>query len=142
MGVEETESEIVSQLNANRPGFLEMLGGKVSAIDREARTCTLEFDIGTEFCHSVNMVQGGFVTTMLDATMTHAAFGLLDGVINVATLEIKVSFLEPSHAGRFTAIGRLLKAGKSTGFMTGELYNEAGELTATATTTAKLIRAR
>ncbi|MCZ6828844.1 MAG: hypothetical protein O7F73_04540 [Gammaproteobacteria bacterium] len=38
-------------------------------------------------------------------------------------------------------IGKLLKVGKSTGFMTSELYNEAGELTATATTTAKLLHA-
>ncbi len=118
-----------------------MLGGQISAIDRDARSCTLQFQVSTEFCHSVDVVQGGFVTTMLDTTMTHAVFAVLEGVANVLTLEIKVSFLEPSRAGRFTAIGKLVKAGKSTSFMTGELYNEAGELTATATSTAKLIRA-
>jgi uncharacterized protein (TIGR00369 family) len=137
-----SEAETVDKLNAGRPRFLEMLGGQVKAVDAEQRSCTMAFNIGTEFCHSVDVVQGGFVTSMLDATMSHTCFALLGDIVNVATLEIKVSFLEPSRAGKFTATGKLLKAGKSTGFLSAELYNEAGQLTATATTTAKLIRAR
>ena len=136
------EKKIVENLNAGRLDFIRLLGGEVLSIDLEAGTCTFQFDIGTELCHSVDVVQGGFVTAMLDATMSHAAFGLLEGVLNVATLEIKVSFLEPSRAGRFTAVGKLLRVGKSIGFMTAELFNAAGDLTATATTTAKLVRAR
>ena len=137
-----SETEAMDRLNAEPPGFLEMLGGKVKGVDREQGSLTMEFNISTEFCHSVDVIQGGFVTCMLDATMSHTCFALLEGIVNVATLEIKVSFLEPSRAGRFTATGKLLKTGKSTGFMTAELYNEAGQLTATATTTAKLVRAR
>ena len=137
-----TEVEIVGMLNAARPGFMEMLGGHAVGIDREARSCTFEFNIGIKFCHSVDVVQGGFVTTMMDVTMSQACFALLEGVVNVATLEIKVSFLEPSRAGRFTVVSKLLKVGKSTGFMTAELFDSAGELTATATSTAKLVRAR
>ena len=137
-----TDAEIIDMLNARPPVFLKLLGGKVSALDRDAASCTMSFDISTDFCHSGDMVQGGFVTSMLDATMTHTAFALSENLANVATLEVKVSFLEPSRAGRFRAVGTLIKIGRSTGFMSGELYNEAGELTATATTTAKLIRAR
>ena len=37
---------------------------------------TFESEIGPEFCHSVDVVQGGFVTAMLDITMTHVAFAL------------------------------------------------------------------
>lgn len=90
----------------------------------------------------MDIVQGGFVTAMLDAAMFHAAFGLHPDITNVATLEIKVSFLEPSRAGRFHCRGRLLKLGRSTGFMEGELFDENGVLTATATTTARLVRSR
>ena len=136
-----TEAEQIERLNARRPAFLKMLNGRITAVDRDARTCTLEFDIGTEFCHSVDVVQGGFVTSMLDATMTHAAFTVADGVVNVLTLEIKVSFLEASRAGHFSVIGKLLKGGGKTAFMSAELFNGDGELTATATSTAKLVRA-
>ena len=137
-----TDEEIIDMLNAQPPVFLKLLGGEVSALDRNAACCTMSFDVNTDFCHSVDMVQGGFVTCMLDATMSHTAIALVENVVNVATLEIKVSFLEPSRAGRFRATGKLVKIGRSTCFMSGELHNEAGELTATATTTAKLIRAR
>jgi uncharacterized protein (TIGR00369 family) len=136
-----TQAQIIDTMNANKPAFLEMLGGQITGYDATDQRCTLTFEIGNHLCHSVNVVQGGFVTAMLDATMSHNALAM-EGVVNVATLEIKVSFLEPSLAGRFTAISNILKAGKSTAFMTAELYNEAGQLTATATTTARLIRPR
>ncbi len=137
-----TAMEIVHRLNEHRPQFLTMLGGEVIGVDPEAKSCTLAFDVSTDFCHSVNVVQGGFVTSMLDAAMSHAAFTCADAVINVATLEIKVSFLEPALAGKFRAVGHILKEGRSTGFMNGELYDGEGKLIATATTTAKLVRPR
>jgi uncharacterized protein (TIGR00369 family) len=132
--------ELIAQLNAHAPNFIDMLGGKVIEVDPEAGACTFEFNIGREFCHSVDVIQGGFVTAMLDATMSHAAFGQQSDIVNVATLEIKVSFLEPSRAGRFRCRGWLRKTGRSTGFMEAELFDENGLLTATATTTAKLVR--
>lgn len=137
-----TAMEIVRQLNEHRPSFLTLLGGEVVAADADAKTCTLSFDVSTDFCHSVNVVQGGFVTSMLDAAMTHAAFACAEPIINVATMEIKVSFLEPALAGKFRAVGHILKEGRSIGFMNGELYDDEGKLIATATTTAKLVRPR
>jgi uncharacterized protein (TIGR00369 family) len=137
-----TASGIVEQLNAHRPQFLSLLQGEVLAADVEARTCTMGFTVSTDFCHSVNVVQGGFVTTMLDATMTHTAFACGEPMVNVATMEIKVSFLEPALAGSFRAVGHLIKEGRSTGFMEGKLYDGEGKLIATATTTAKLVRPR
>ena len=136
-----TQAQIIDTMNANKPAFLEMLGGQMTDHNAAEGRCTLAFEIGTHLCHSVNVVQGGFVTAMLDATMSQNALAL-EGVVNLATMEIKVSFLEPSLAGRFTAVGSILKAGKSIAFMTAELFNEDGQLTATATTTSRLIRAR
>ena len=118
------------------------MGAEITAADTIALTCTIRFDISTDYCHSGDIVQGGFVTAMLDAAMSHTAFALEDNILNVASLEIKTTFLEPSRAGIFNATGKLLKVGRSIGFMSGELYNDDGVLTATATTTAKLVRAR
>lgn len=100
----------------------------------------MAFDISTDFCHSVDIIQGGFVTAMLDAAASHAAFALVDGVTALATLEIKVSFLEPSRAGVYRAVGIINRVGQSTAFLSGELYTDDGRLTAMATTTARLIR--
>ena len=136
------DSDTLTRLNAGRPRFLEMLGGEITAVDTAEMSCTISFDVSNDFCHSVDIVQGGFVTAMLDAAMSHSAFALKDNIINVASLEIKTTYLEPSRAGKFKATGRLIKMGRSIGFMTGELRSDDGVLTATATTTAKLVRAR
>lgn len=140
MTASNNEESMIPRLNARRPAFLGMLGGRVVALDRDAGTCTMAFDISTDFCHSVDIIQGGFVTAMLDAAASHAAFALVDGVTALATLEIKVSFLEPSRAGVYRAVGIINRVGQSTAFLSGELYTDDGRLTAMATTTARLIR--
>ena len=132
----------IAALNERRPACIETLGGRTVAVDKTAGACTMEFELGTEFCHSVDIVQGGFVTAMLDAAMSHAVFCNHPDVTTVATLEIKVSFVEPSRAGRFSARGVMRKMGRSTAFLEGELYDENGLLTAIASTTAKLGRAK
>jgi uncharacterized protein (TIGR00369 family) len=140
-GLSQAETSIIDGLNDRAPEFIKLLGGRVVEIDKQQQSCTFEFNIGHQLCHSVDIVQGGFVTAMLDATMSHTAFGIQNDIVNVATLEIKVSFFEPSRAGHFRCVGRLRKVGRSTGFMEAELYNADGLLTASATTTAKLVRA-
>ena len=123
-----------------RPAFLDLLGATIESVDTEQQTCTMSFKISEQLCHSVNVVQGGFVTAMLDAVSTHAVFMADQNVANVSSLEIKVSFLQATLAGTIIGVGKVERLGGKISFMSGKLFNEAGEVTATATTTAKLIR--
>jgi uncharacterized protein (TIGR00369 family) len=131
---------VIDKLNDNRFPFLKMLGGSVVNLNDKTQTCTMAFNVSTDFCHSIDVVQGGFVTAMLDAVMSHAIFGLDESIINVSSLEIKTSYLEPTRAGKIRAEGKIIKAGYKIGFMEGQLYNVDGELTATASSVGKLIR--
>lgn len=133
---------IVDRMNAARPAIIRSLGGRILEVDPEAGSCVMGFTIGENLCHSTNIVQGGIVTAMLDASMSHATFAKHPEVIQLSSLEIKVSFLEPSLAGQFRARGQIRRAGYKIAFLEGELYNEQGILTATASTTAKLGRAK
>lgn len=137
-----SNEERVAELNARAPDFIHMLGGRITEVDQQAGTCSFAFRISHEFCHSGDIVQGGFITAMLDATMTHAAFAARQDIVNVASLEVKASFLEVSRAGAFQCQGRVIKTGRSIGFMEAQLFDENGLLTATATTTAKLVLPR
>ena len=134
------EQQKIEQLNRGAPRFLRLLGGRIIAIDAQEKSCTFEFNIGHDYCHSVDVVQGGFVTAMLDAAMTHATFAVNEDVVNVSSLEIKTNFLEPTRAGRLRTVGFILKSGYKLAFMEGRLYNEQGLLTATTSTVAKLVR--
>jgi uncharacterized protein (TIGR00369 family) len=135
-----SDKDTVERLSAHLPKFIDMLGGRISAVDTPGRKCSMDFDISRDFCHSVDIVQGGFVTAMLDAAMTHAIFATDAGVVNVSSLEIKTNYLEPTRAGRLRAVGTVVKSGYKIAFMEGQLYDDQGLLTATASTVAKLVR--
>ncbi len=131
---------IIEGMNAHRPAIIHTLKGEVVELDIEAGRCRFHFDIDRSLCHSENVVQGGIVTAMLDASMSHAVFCQAPDVKGLATLEIKTSFLEPSLAGRFICEGTIRKLAYKLAFLDGELFAEDGTLTATATATAKLLR--
>ncbi len=139
-----TDRDILDALNAHLPGFIRMLGGSCVAVDQAAQSVTFEFDVSTDFCHSVNVVQGGFTTAMLDAAMSHSVFAVLgrDNIANVSSLEIKTSYIAPTLAGKQKAVGRIVRATYKTAFLEAQLFSPAGELTATASSVAKLVRTR
>lgn len=136
----EQVAQIIDRLNAGRSAIIRTLNGKVVDVDTKQGLCVMDYEIGEALCHSTNIVQGGIVTAMLDATMSHAAFARQPDMVALASLEIKVTFLEPSLAGRFTCRGSIRRAGYRIGFLEGELYDSAGKLTATASTTSKFTR--
>ena len=74
--------------------------------------------------------------------MTMAVFAKQGGLVNLPSLEIKVSFLAPSRAGKFVGKGRVLRGGKSIIFLEGELYDEHGTLTAHFHQRRKLSRSK
>ncbi len=129
----------IDRLNTNHPPFLTTLGGATEAIDVEEKTTVMSFAIPLDLCHSGNVIQGGFVAAMLDAAMSHAVLAHIEGITNVLTLDLKISYLRASLAGSFTARGKIIKAGRSIAFLEGELFNGQGELTATASSTAKIL---
>jgi uncharacterized protein (TIGR00369 family) len=134
------EQEFLDRVNAGAPQFLAALGGEMTAYDAATKTGTMAYNIGTDLCHSVDVVQGGFVTAMLDAAMSHAVFGTDPSIIGVSSLEIKTSFLEPTRAGKLRAVGRVIKSGYKLVFLESQLYDSQGLLTATASSVGKVQR--
>ena len=90
-------------------------------------------------CHSGFVVQGGFVAGMLDSAMSMAVLAHTDCELSPASLELKVSYLKTTTKGINRAVGWVVQAGKTIAFVEGELYNEAGELLARASSSARLV---
>ena len=135
-----TKQERLNAANEHLPPCLQILNARLLDFDSEAGTADLQFDVSEQFCHSINVVQGGNVTAMLDAAMSHAVFLQEADVVALPTLELKVSFLEPTLAGRITARGKVIKSGRSIAFLEGTLINAEGLVAATASSTAKMVR--
>lgn len=132
---------IIEQINDHGPKLIGMLGGQLIDFDTDKTACTFEFNISKDFCHSIDIVQGGFVTAMLDAAMSHAVIICNPEIVGVSSLEIKTSYLAATRAGKLRAEGWVIKQSYKMAFMESHLYNEDNELTATASTVAKLLRA-
>jgi uncharacterized protein (TIGR00369 family) len=133
------DSRILELFNFKTAPCTETLGAKVISFSSEPPSIEMEFEAIYEFTHSDGeVVQGGFVTGMLDAPMAHLLMGLYDFKIIPMTLDINVSFLAPSRQGKLVASAAALQLGKSTAFMTSKLKQE-GILVASATSTVRLV---
>jgi acyl-coenzyme A thioesterase PaaI-like protein len=122
------------------PKFLEILGSKGFKFDVELGTSLMNFVISKDLTHSNGtIVQGGFITAMLDAAMAHLIILKRNGEVNPLSLNINVNFIAPGSPGEFVVKGEITKMGKSIAFTSGELY-QGDTLIATATATNKMIK--
>ena len=108
-------------------------------IDVEPGRARMEFQAREEFYNPMGTVQGGLLAAMLDDTMGPAVASTLGPEEFATTLEMKVSFQRPAHAGRLIGEGRVVHKGRSIVFAEGSLRAEDGSLIATATTTARIV---
>ncbi len=126
-------------LGINKPPSLDSMNFRSVDFDSSNEIAVLEFEAVPEFCHSESqIVQGGFVTGMMDASMALLLIGVLDFKFNPVSLDINVSFLEPAHPGLLFAKAKILRLGKSIAYMSSTLTQD-GTLVATSTSTVKLI---
>ena len=117
----------------------DTLGATVTHFSSEPAEIEMEFEAIYEFTHSDGkVVQGGFVTGMLDAPMAHLLMGLYEFKVIPMTLDLNVSFLAPTRQGKLIAKAEVIQLGKSTAFMSSKLYQEE-KLVATSTSTVRLV---
>ena len=135
------EHTVLQRLRKASPPSLLLLGGDFVSFDSSTACIHMSYALDDRFCHSGDVVQGGFITGMVDAAMAYAVIATLGPDVRVPTLEIKVSFIAPGRPGEFLSLGRIVHAGKSTAFLSAELY-QAENLIATSTSTAKLVYPR
>jgi uncharacterized protein (TIGR00369 family) len=135
-----TQSEALEMFAQRRQPALDSLGnGELLEADPEHGRVKFRFVARPEFCHSGDIVQGGFLTGMVDTAMAHAAILRSHFTMAVPTLELKVSFFEPGHPGPLYAEGWVVRWGRSTAFCEASLTNDQGAMIVKASSTIKLI---
>jgi uncharacterized protein (TIGR00369 family) len=87
---------------------------------------------------SFSVTHGGAVMTLLDVTMAMAARSVAKD-LGVVTIEMKTSFMQPSH-GHLTAKGRLLHRTATLAFVEATVFDAHGKTCAHATGTFKYLR--
>jgi molybdopterin converting factor subunit 1 len=130
--------ELVGNHVPRPPAYAELLG--VRPLHAEPGHVRFEFHATELFLNPAGAIQGGFLTVMLDETMGPAALSALGPGHTVPTLELKVSFLRPGRVGRLVADARVVHKGRSVVFLEGKLTDDEGNLIATSTATARVVR--
>ena len=123
------------------PEFLKVLGFENGYYDENNHEWVTEFLPSEDLTHSNgSIVQGGFVTGMLDATMAQCIMFKSNGEDLPLTLDIDVKFLNsciPDH--KVTSRAKIIKQGKSIVFTTANLF-QRDDLIATASASNKIIK--
>ena len=127
-------------LSLPEDGLLESMGFvQVLSTDRKLGVVRAEFEAMKRFCHTGGtIVQGGFISGWLDFSMAQAVIVRAAEPVGVASLELKVNFLQRVGPGRVIAEGRVLRMGRRVAFLEASLFDPAGALLATASSTALL----
>ena len=137
----EAENNVTTmELQAAPADLNESLGlVDIISFNKETSRIRMEYEARQAFCHSGGVVQGGFVTGWIDAAMAHSVIFATDQLLSPLSLEIKVTFLKSVSPGRVFAEAWVERRGRSICFLEGQLLNEAGEILAKGTSTAKLV---
>ncbi len=124
--------------HAKPASLFESLGFVRDVSSGDPARAVLHYRATMAMCHSGGVVQGGFVTGWIDAAMAHAVLSATNRTRTPLSLEIKISFLKPASPGLVIAEGWIEQMGHKTAFLEGRLLNEAGEVLAKGSSTAKL----
>ena len=126
----------MSDLTTPRGAHTELMGAQFVSFDRATETVTLRFTAPACFITPRGGVQGGLVAGFLDEAMGWAHVLATDGVEAPLNLDITMTLLRQVMAGPVVCTGRVIRRGRRVIFLEGELFDEAGNALARATSTA------
>ena len=123
------------------PEFLEILGFQNAYIKEKENIWVLEFMPSKTLTHSNGtIIQGGFVSGMLDASMSQFIMYKSNGKNIPLTLDLNIKFLQSCKPNKLTiAESKIIREGNSIVFTTCELY-QGNVLIAQASATNKIIK--
>jgi uncharacterized protein (TIGR00369 family) len=120
------------------PPCATLLSLDILEADRENGRVKIAFPAKPEFCNASGNVQGGFLAAMIDDCMGPAILIATDAKSFPSTIDLNVQFLAPAKPGQLIGQGRVVKIGKTIGFVEAELEDAAGGLIARATSTVRI----
>lgn len=108
----------------------ELLGFDVESVHDGRAIFRLDVRPTHKQIHGV--VHGGIIAALADTAAAIAAYTTVPLGVELATLELKINYLEPVPGGRVKADARVLRAGRNFIVTECEIFNESGAMAAKA----------
>ena len=107
-----------------------LLGFDVESVHDGRAVFRLEVRPSHKQIHGV--VHGGIIAALADTTGAIAAYTVVPRGVELATLELKINYLEPVPGGTVKADAKVLRSGRNFIVTECEIFNESGSLAAKA----------
>jgi acyl-CoA thioesterase len=132
-----SKAEMGLRLKKSVPGRL--FGFELASIERGTAIMTMQVRKRHKQIHGV--VHGGIIASLADTVGALAAYPLLPRKTRLATVEMKINYLEPVDRGKIVAEAKLLRLGRSLAVVQCEVQGADGTLAAIALITYAISRA-
>ena len=137
-GAASTQVEKMARGEALPPPVARLIGFRLTAVKPGEATVVLEAD--ERHTNPMGTLHGGILCDIADAAMGIAYASTLETGESFTTLELKINFLKPIWKATLTAVGRVVKKGRTVGLVECDVTDEKGSLVARASSTCLTLR--
>lgn len=116
----------------------DLLGMRMTEVEKGR--VTFELDVGPQHTSPPGTLHGGIVCDLADAAMGCANLTRLEPDELFTTVELKVNFLKPVWQGRLTAVGSVIRGGRTLALVECRVTDDDDALVAYATSTCMTLR--
>ena len=120
------------------PPTARWMGMNLIEHDAEKMYSKVSFSPNKDMINFGGVIQGGFLTAMMDDAMGFNTFISLGMKFSMASIDLHTHFLKAVPLGPITVEARVTRAGKSVVFLEAKLYDQDDEFSARATSSSKL----
>ena len=113
--------------------YLQLLGIELIEISEEKVVMSLEMQ--TKLRQPYGLLHGGATASLMDTAMAFAVITAIGTDEKATTVDLTVQYLRPVTEGKVSCTAKVVRAGKRLLFLSAEVVNEQGKLTATALST-------
>jgi uncharacterized protein (TIGR00369 family) len=131
-------SEAIIRGDAPPPPIARLIGFDLISV--KPGEAVVELQATEAHANPMGTLHGGVLCDIADIAMGVAYSSNLDEGESFTTLELKINFLKPVWKARLTAVGRVVKQGRTVGLVECDITDEKGSLVARATSTCMTLR--
>ena len=135
--ITEEQKKLARQILSENP-FVEMLGLELVELERGEAICRLNIEEKHE--RRGGFTHGGVTASLVDTVSALAAATHLGHGESSVTVDLTIHFLRPIFRGEITASAKVLRAGKRIITLSAEVFDDKGELAASALATYNKIK--
>ena len=132
------ESDFRTRAQTNNVPVANLIGFQAKEIAAGRATVTLA--AGPQHANPMGTLHGGILCDIADAAMGMAFASTLGLDESFTTVELKINFFRPVWEAQLKAEGRVVRRGRSLGYVECEITDESGRLVAKAASTCLALR--